>query len=172
MRVRPVCSGISLVEVLVSLALLTIATLALSMMSAHARMTGSAAAKQQAGWRLIAELAVWLRLRGDKPLGGLPEDPSSLLAKSTADCYSKRCDPVEAAEFYLADWYRRLSTSVPGARLVVCRDDQPWDATAGRWRWQCNGNSASPLWLKLGWPQPGAIIEFAPQILLKPGTGG
>lgn len=177
MRCRSRSSGAGLIEVMLALALLAMATLSVSLMSVEASKASRAASSQQAAWRLVSELAVWLRARGDQALGGLPEDPASFLNNSgvSHDCYAQNCTAAEAAHFYLSDWCRRLSASVPGARLIVCHD-QPATAeeksVASGSHWSCDKNAAdaSVLWLKLGWPQAGAVDsagDFAPRILLK-----
>ena len=166
-------SGMGLVEVMVALALLAMATLSVSIISAYASRLSHAASRQQAAWRLASELAVWLRTRGDQALGALPENPALLLNKAESvntisDCYEKRCDASDAAHFYLGDWYRRLLTSVPGARVMICQGGDGEGAVASQWQWTCNGDTAdtSVIWLKLGWPQAGTN-EFMPNIALK-----
>ena len=158
---------------MVTLVLLATATLSVSMMSAHATRLSHAASRQQAAWRLASELMVWLRARGDQALGTLPENPVLMLNKAeamdtTSDCYVKRCEASDAAYFYLSDWYRRLSTSVPGARVMICQGGAGEDAVGRQWRWTCDGDTAdtSVMWLKLGWPQAGTD-EFKPKIALK-----
>ncbi len=127
MKIVHRATGISLVEVMVTLALIAIAAGGVVRTCAHVRSSARQAAAQQAAWRLASELAEWLYLRGDKPLGKLPEDPSVLIADrdSVRDCTGTACCPEEAARFFLHDWYRRLQSSVPGARLVVSHAPLP-----------------------------------------------
>lgn len=114
--------GISLVEIMVTLVLVACAAAGVVRICVHVRSTASQAAAQQLAWRLSSELAEWLRLRGDQPLGELPEDPASLIDAhpNSSDCYSNACLPEDAARFFLHDWYRRLRARLPDVRLVLC----------------------------------------------------
>ena len=93
MRIVHRALGISLVEVLVTLALITVATGGAIRTCAHVRASARHATEQQSAWRLAYELAEWLNLRGDTPLGKLPEDPSVLITASdrVRDCFGNAC---------------------------------------------------------------------------------
>ena len=162
--------GLSIPEVLVSLGLIAISTLSVILTVAHAMAISKAASKQHAAWRLASELSAWMHARGHQALGKQPEDlpELSLEQASSSDCYAVACTAREAAYVFLLDWRRRLQERLPGARLVICRDTQPWDEKGGKWRWSCRQTGPSPvgLWLKLGWPLAGQSEVFSPGIAM------
>lgn len=155
---------------MVTLTLLAVATLGLSSICAQARALAKQSSGQQAAWRLASEMADWLRTRGDLPLGGLPEDPSTLLTQqvTSISCYATQCSPAEAAIFFLRDWYRRLYLLLPSAKLVVCHDQNGEGDAGSKGSWSCaSDHQASGITrLKLGWAKKVAEDDFPPTILL------
>ncbi len=158
--------GMSVIDLMVTLLLLSMAALGMVRVSAHVKTVLDNATAQQAAWRLADEMADWLRLRGDRPLGEMPEDPSALLsaAQTFTACYTDACAPADAARHFLDDWYRRLRESVPGARLALCREDVLLTTSVVP-GWACGGSGRG--WqLKLGWRQGRPDRADAPAIVL------
>ncbi len=159
MRIVHRALGISLVEVMVTLALLVATAGGMARTYAHVRASASQATALQAAWRLAGELAEWLRLRGDAPLGKLPDDPASLIALSArqSDCYGNACRPPEAARFFLQDWYRRLRTQLPGFRLLVCQGPGAPPLSPSQSSVACAVQTPpGGVWFRLWKPQPGS----------------
>jgi type IV pilus assembly protein PilV len=67
------------------------------------------------------------------------------------DCRLRACIAEEALEFELNDWSARAAAVLPSARLVLCRDHNPWNAGAGQFDWPCSMEATAPLLIKLGW---------------------
>ncbi|MET3133822.1 hypothetical protein AAKU55_004112 [Oxalobacteraceae bacterium GrIS 1.11] len=40
---------------------------------------------------------------------------------------------------------------LPGARVVICRDANLWNAGNKNLSWSCGGSGATPIVIKLGW---------------------
>lgn len=157
MRVVHRMLGVSLMEVMVTLMLLSMAAAGMVSTCAHIRSTASRADAEQAAWRLASEFSEWLRRRGDQPLGELPEDPFSLLMaeENARECYSAACHPAQAGMFYLRDWTRRLRTQLPGARMMLCHglpDRQVAPNTDIRSCGQVIRDDRV-VWFKLAWPR-------------------
>lgn len=71
--------------------------------------------------------------------------------------------PTMAANFDKATWARRVQSSLPGGRAVICRDSTAFNLASG-YSWNCNGatgNENIPLVVKIGW-----VSRFAD----RPGT--
>lgn len=149
--------GVSLVEVMVTMMLISMAAAGMISACAHIRSTASRANAEQAATRLASEFSEWLRRRGDQSLGKLPEDPFALLmaAERSRECYSAACRPAEAAMFYLRDWARRLRAQLPGARLMLCHGLPEKQLMSGTDRGACNDviRDEHVLWFRLAWPR-------------------
>jgi len=60
------------------------------------------------------------------------------------------CSQVQLAAWDLRSWLQRVQTSLPEARVAVCFDDAPWDATRKTHTWACSKKGRT-LVVKLGW---------------------
>lgn len=143
-------SGFTLVEVLVALFVLAVGVVgagAAQLAAARTRQQSALAARMQANpalARLPDAANPYLALdydAGDGPPGAPP-----------ASCFgASACDPAALAQFDLHAVRQRVHDAFPGGRILVCRDDAPWDETARRYRWSCSGSAAAPVLVKLGW---------------------
>jgi len=166
-------SGFAVIEVMVSLVLITASVMSMVVISAHTQTATRDAANEHTAWVLAVELAAWLRAGGTQPLGN---PPANLLEQiqgvnAPADCYALACTSLDAANFYLWHWRRRLMKELPGARVVLCREGLAMQAGSFRWRWSCPSNADdSSLWLiKLGWPDHPGSTHFDPRVVLPVG---
>lgn len=67
------------------------------------------------------------------------------------DCRLRTCTAEEALDFELNDWSTRAAEFLPSARLVLCRDRNPWNVGAAQFDWACSKEDTAPLLIKLGW---------------------
>ena len=88
---------------------------------------------------------------------GIPQisDATNLYKTACANTPAN-CGPISAT-FDIAEWSRRVTSSLPGGRAVICRDANTWTAGSG-YTWSCNavagGNASTkdtPLVVKIGW---------------------
>ncbi len=162
--------GFSLLEVLVSVVILSFGLLGVVGLQAASLKANREAQFQSTGVRLARELGELIRGNkaiGIKPLSAdnpylasmtstsaLPTATTNCIALS-GDCYSGT-DPAAnqklLAEWQMRDWLFRLRSTLPGARAVVCFDNAPYDSD-GLPRWACDtsGGSGGVLVIKIGW---------------------
>ena len=164
--------GFALVEVMVSLVVVTTSTLAMAFITSHSQAIIRVAIKEHAGRRLGVEMAAWLRAGGNQPLSG---SSTNLLQRVQnlavpPDCYQVSCTASDAADFYMWHWRRRLLTELPGARVVLCRDGNAWDSPVFQWPCPSVVDESSPWVLKLGWPDRRGSADFYPSIVLNVGV--
>lgn len=164
--------GFALVEVMVSLVVVTTSTLAMAFISSHAQVAIRVAVKEHVGRRLGVEMATWLRAGGAQSLSG---SSTNLLQRvhnlaAPLDCYKAACTASDAADFYLWHWRRRLVSDLPGARVVLCRDGRARDSTVFEWPCPSVEDDSSPWVLKLGWPDRRGAVNFYPSIVLNVGS--
>lgn len=153
--------GFSLVEVLVSIALLSLGLLGAAAMLLHAVRASGEAANFGAALNLVRELSEKTRLnrsvaaRRDPANGYLVARWTAAAAEGEtggADCAaaSAACKPEDLARWDMQAWKRRAARALPGARATVCFDGNPWNDAAGAHAWDCEVDGPL-LVVKLGW---------------------
>lgn len=156
---RQVSTGFSLVEVLVSIVVLSIGLLGSIGMLLTAVRTGKEAATFAAAVNLARDLSEKVRMN---PGVAARNDAANtyLVANWTAGsdapvaagggCAAEACNPESLAAWDMSEWKRRVAKALPGARLSVCFDDKPWNASAGEYEWSCSEAGPNVV-VKLGW---------------------
>ena len=164
--------GFALVEVMVSLAVITTSTLAMAFITSHSQVAIRVAVKEYVGRRLAAEMVAWLRAGGAQLLSGSSTNhlPRVQNLAAPLDCYQASCTASDAADFYLWHWYRRLESDLPNARVVLCRDRGAWDSPVFQWPCPSAQDDSSPWVLKMGWPDRRGSVNFYPSIVLNVGV--
>ncbi|WP_431130795.1 type IV pilus modification protein PilV [Variovorax paradoxus] len=153
-------AGFSLVEVLVSVAVLSIGLLGAVGMLLAAVRAGKEAATFNAAVGLVRDLSEKVRMNPGVSAGNgaantyLIEHSADSAAVSPAigGCAAPgaTCDAAGLAAWDVDEWTRRVAKALPGVRVRVCFDDKPWNAAAGEFAWRCSQSGRS-LVAKLGW---------------------
>jgi len=164
--------GFALVEVMVSLVVVTTSTLAMAFISSHAQVAIRVAVKEHAGRCIAVEMAAWLRAGGAQSLSGSSTNLLQRVQNLAAplDCYQSACTASDAADFYLWHWRRRVLSDLPDGRFVLCRDGKAWDSPVFQWPCPSVADESSPWVLKLGWPDRRGAVNFYPSIVLNVGV--
>lgn len=168
-RARTASAGFSMVEVLISVIILSFGVLGAVGLQAAAIQGNRDARLQSTALGLARELAELIRGNKDVAQGAdAAANPflgdfagSPLRPPRTSDClkagHSCAVDPAnplpaqqEIARAEMTDWLARVEAALPGGRVKVCFDAAPHDAE-GLPRWDCTGGSTDTLVLKLGW---------------------
>ncbi|QGW82984.1 type IV pilus modification protein PilV [Variovorax paradoxus] len=157
---RQAATGFSLVEVLVSIAVLSVGLLGSIGMLLTAVRTGKEAATFAAAVNLARDLSEKVRMnpgvaaRNDAAntylVANWTEDAGTGAAPGGCAAAGAACDPESLAAWDMGEWKRRVAKALPGARLSVCFDDHPWNASAGEYAWPCSGSGRNVV-VKLGW---------------------
>ena len=171
-RFRQVHSaGFSLVEVLVSVVILTIGLLGMVGMQAGALQANREARLQSTAVGLARELADMMR--GNKETGlKVDEDdnpylgefviPAAPAAPTLALADPDYClnvgsscgaDGEKVAAAQMTEWLPRVSDLLPGARVTVCLDTTPFDADGlpNKWSEECTAGADAMTVIKIGW---------------------
>lgn len=164
--------GFSLVEVLISIIILSIGLLGMVALQAAALQGNRSARVQSVAVTLARELADMLRGNKDVAiqkafasnpyLGDFSAKP--LVPRTTSNCLKpgNSCPfnplmPIdgqtEVAAAQMTDWLARVDESLPGARVVVCFDDTPFDPSTGLPQWGCTPSVDATMMIKIGWTQ-------------------
>jgi type IV pilus assembly protein PilV len=157
--------GFHLVEVLVSILILSIGVLCAAGMQLTAMQTAQHSGRQAIALQLAIDMANQIRTNGssDKlkdeqnPYLSMNYESGSQLIPPSVQCLSvkENCSSKEVANFSIYEWERKINENLPQGRVLVCRDIDPWDPRASRYRWDCNSASSGSgsLVIKLGWQE-------------------
>lgn len=156
-------SGFSLIEVLVAVVVLSFGLLGMVGVQAFAMQANRDSRQQAQAASLARELSELMRNNSivalqtttsanpylfDSSTGAINEGCLGV-ANAAAGC----ADTTSVARSEMMDWLLRVNQALPGARIVVCFDRNPYDS-AGLPRWGCDSSSADverTAIIKLGW---------------------
>lgn len=180
--------GFSLIEVLISVFILTVGVIGALGMHLHSLRTAQQSAYQTRALQLGVDMADAMRANVEQM--NLADDVNPYLqvdyqSSSTSShsgnlaCYGSNgdCDAQELAQFDIAQLLQHIDADFPGGRVRICRDALPWNAAADRFEWNCTTASSTvtiaPLVIKIGWQEkpsnhkaPQDNISIAPSMVL------
>lgn len=155
-------AGFSLVEILISIIVLSFGLLGMVGLQAAALQANRDARIQSSAVRLARELGELMRSNKDVGIATTNNpylinwDNSTSTAASipaaTTNCLTADCSSatkVQLAEFDVRDWLTRLNTELPGAKVRVCFDATPFDSS-GLPQWNCSDTGGVAV-IKIGW---------------------
>jgi type IV pilus assembly protein PilV len=150
-----------MVEVLVSIVVLSFGLLGMVGMQSAALKANREARLQSSAVVLARELAELIRsnnkigiLTGSSNpyLGSFSTSP--LTPNSAVYCLSVAntacADDTAIANAEMTEWLARVGTELPGARVDVCFDAAPFDSS-GLPRWSCSAGTSGIVVVKIGW---------------------
>lgn len=154
-------TGFSLVEVLVSIVVLSFGLLGMVGMQAASLQSNREARVQSSAVLMARELAETIRgnktegvkLSPDNPYLGSFSSPMSAItpsycldvATSTTACTAN----ADIANAEMTEWLTRVDAELPGARVAICFDSAPFDSS-GLPRWACT-DTGGVIVIKVGW---------------------
>ncbi|WP_210545703.1 type IV pilus modification protein PilV [Rhodoferax sp. PAMC 29310] len=153
-------AGFSLVEVLVSIVVLSFGLLGMVGMQAASLQANREARLQSAAVFLGREIAE--TIRGNKNIGILTVNNPYIGSFSTSPLvvgtpsYCLNASPTTActsttdvANAQMTEWLSRVDAELPGARVDICFDSTPF-TSGGLPQWACS-NTGGVLVVKIGW---------------------
>lgn len=161
-------TGFSLVEVLVSILVVSIGIIGSSAMELTALRTAQQSGFQTIAHQLAAEISNQIRAAKNDQIR-VTEILNTYLSvdyraeagspSTVAQCFSidSSCQPIDLAKFNISQWENRIKAMLPNGRLVICQDSEPWDNEKGEYKWQCGGpsNNTDKVVVKIGWDLKG-----------------
>ena len=142
--------GFSLIEVLVSVFILTVGVIAASSLHLTALHTSQQSSLQTKAVHLAVELAESMRA----DLFSLTEQV--VMSAHDHDCASstEACHAYTFSSDEIGVWRQRVAEELPGGQAQICQDAEPWDSSREKLRWACASPPASTkgaLVIKIGW---------------------
>lgn len=175
-------AGFSLVEVLVSLFLLSVGVIGAATMQLSALRTTQHAGFHHIALQLATEIAEQVRNTSGSSLGagGNPllaldfkNSGQALLAPTLCWGAASSCDGADMAAFGAYEAQLRVAALLPQGQIKVCRDAAPWDDKVNSYRWDCEDTgSDAPIVVKVGWRDSGksnpggAKPDAVPQLVM------
>jgi type IV pilus assembly protein PilV len=170
-------AGFSLVEVLVSIVVLSVGLLgAMHMLLASVRASNEAATFT-AALNLVRELSEKARMNTGAPANAyLVESWTEADAGTAAvgpGCAAAgvACSPAQLAAWDMQEWKRSVASALPDARLSICVDDALWNEAADAYAWACS-HAGHNVVVKLGWMPRNAVsktpaLQSAPRLVMQ-----
>lgn len=151
--------GFSLVEILISIIILSFGVLGMVGLQGVALQVNRDAHLQSTAVTLARELAEMIR--GNKDIGLLNSGnpylgafTSPLAPGVTSYCLnvgSSACGtPEDIARAEMTEWLARVERELPGARVTTCLDTAPFD-NLGKPQWACSAGAGAAVHIKIGW---------------------
>jgi type IV pilus assembly protein PilV len=156
-------TGFSLVEVLVTIVILSIGMLGSAGMQTAALQANTQTRHQVVATALASELAE--AMRGNHRIA-LDTDPaknpylinysSGALAEPPVDCLVDSCsansdeERLNNAQWQVHEWLGRLQSELPSPRVRICFDSTPFHATTGAAEWECD-ETGDVMVAKIAW---------------------
>lgn len=159
--------GFSLLEVLVSIVILTFGILGAVGLQATSLQASREARLQSNAVRLADEIAELMRANHQSAIKTDAAQNPYLIdiaaASSTEDAItcglpqsaSTPCSGTGIGTRDIRDWLSRLNAELPGSRAVICFDNTPYD-TSGLPQWNCS-NTGNSLAIKIGWTRANTL---------------
>ncbi len=165
---RLTAHGFSLIEVLVSVFVLTVGVIGATGMHLNALRTAQQSAYQTRALHLGADMADSMRANVEQmrladnvnPYLQVDYQSSSTSSRSTdLSCYgaNEDCDTEQLARFDIDQLLQHIDADFPGGRVRICRDALPWSTKTQKFEWDCAIASSAlaivPLVIKIGWQE-------------------
>ena len=161
-------SGFSLLEILISIVILSVGLLGVVGLQAAALKANREALHQSSASRYGREISEMMK--GNRAIASLTtatdnpylvsydsaSDNLNTTASQTTNCLTDDCYTATGtaaqqvvAEWQVRDWMYRLNHELPGSRVVICFDESPYTNT-GIPEWDCS-DSGTVAVIKIGW---------------------
>lgn len=158
--IRRRSAGFSMIEVLVSIIVLSFGLLGMVGLQAASLRANRDARLQSSAIVLAREFAEMMRGNKDVALlettnpylvGQLAHPLTPPVPTYCLSVGSSCASTTEAANAQVTEWLARVDAELPGAVISVCRDSAPYDSN-GIPQWACTSASVTdPVVIKIGW---------------------
>ncbi len=143
--------GTSLIEILVSLVVLTVGLLGTARLQAVSLRAATDSGNLGMAVRVAYDVADRIRLEPAQLNTFMTSSIEDLSGHSSSACYSGTgCGGADRVRAAVAEWQRLLATQLPGGVGMVCRDATPNDGSQPADA-QCSGGATDPVVVKVWW---------------------
>lgn len=144
-------AGLSLIEVLVSILVLSVGVMGTLRMQLNSIQTAQQSGFYSTAMELASEMAEILR---SNPAQLQQQLPIHFQSKKNSTEFAQTWDEPVSTE--VSTWIKRIDMAIPNGRAVICRDSAPWDSDLGSLKWDCtsageSSDTTTSIVIKLGW---------------------
>lgn len=164
-------AGFSLVEVLVSLLILSLGIIGAASMQLTALRNIQQSGFHSAALRIATDIAEQIRALppsgiGDSgnPLIGMDFKPKMSMPADPESCFGIHsiCSLTMLHASQIHEIESRLQLVLPQGRIKICRDTSPWDSASNAYTWECESSVGNaPIVVKIGWREPAEWLSMA-----------
>lgn len=156
--------GFSLIEVLISILILSFGVLAMGGLQLATLKSNQIAGNASLAATLAKDYTEmmrsnWIVSNNTSTVAGVNPylfDSNDIIKNGDYCTESESTSSTEA--LHVADWAQRVSCQLPSARAVVCRDPAPRNSD-GSYRWECGSNDSATISIKIGWLDKRESVE-------------
>lgn len=171
-----ICKGFAVVEVLVSILILSIGIIGVMRLQMSAIQATQQSNFYSTALSLANEMANKIsgnreqtRNAGINPFLKVNFQAGQNKIESSQLCFDTNCSSNQLAVADISEWLKKISNSLPNARAKICLDDAPWDSRQNSLTWNCKASgSKSSVVIKLGWAEKNKGNEDPPPLVAMP----
>lgn len=163
-------AGFSLIEVLISILVLSFGIFGAMKMQLHSIQMSQQSNFYSTAIELASDMAERMRRNHGQlhPANSSSNTNPSLnihfqsgesTPESTGLCHHINCSPDQLANADIVECLQRIDTALPNARAVICRDSSPWNSSTGKLNWDCSDDDHASVVIKLGWSEQNNVEE-------------
>ena len=151
-------NGFSLIEVLVSMLILSIGIIGIIKLQLTSLKTTQQSHFYSTGMQVATDLAQKMHsnntemAKADNSNQFLKIDHQSGTSPASVGlCYANDCDTTALANADIYEWLTKVNTALPNAKIKVCRDTTPLVTANNDFKWDCTNDAKASIVIKLGW---------------------
>ena len=143
-------AGFTMMEVLVSIVIITVGLLGIAGLQALSLRSTAGAGLRTIATQLAYDITDRMRANAEGVSTGAYTTTAS--PASVPGCYNATCTFSQMAQQDLQTWLTRVQTQLPDGQAVICRDSSdPENATSGVTG--CDNAASAPYYVKIFWKE-------------------
>ena len=145
-------AGFTMMEVLVSIVIITVGLLGIAGLQALSLRSTAGAGLRTVATQLAYDMTD--RMRANSEGVGVGAYDINASPASVSTCYSSGCTFQQVAQQDMQTWLSRVQTLLPDGQAIICRDgSDPENATSATAAGSCDNDPKAPYYVKIFWKE-------------------
>jgi len=157
-------AGFSLIEVLVSILVLSFGIFGAMKMQLHSIQTSQQSNFYSTAMELASDIAEKMRSNqiNSSPYLYVRFQSGKNHSEFSNNCHAADCSSDQLANTDISEWLEQIDSALPNASAVICRDSSPWNSDTNSLTWDCaSADDNASVVIKLGWAEQSDAEENA-----------